>query len=65
MLTQILEKMGKKPGYLIGGVLEGKESSSLGADDSLLLVESDEYDTAYFEKTSEVSPLLYRPLNHY
>ena len=50
MLTQILEKIGKKPGYLIGGVLEGKESSSLGADD-IFIIESDEYDTAYFEKT--------------
>lgn len=50
MLTQMLEKMGKKPGYLIGGVLEGKESSSLGSDD-IFIIESDEYDTAYFEKT--------------
>ena len=50
MLTQILEKIGKKPGYLIGGVLNDRESSILGEDD-YFIIESDEYDTAYFEKS--------------
>tara|TARA_B100000925_G_scaffold289647_1_gene272976 strand:+ start:3074 stop:4456 length:1383 start_codon:yes stop_codon:yes gene_type:complete len=50
MLIQILEKLGVRPGYLVGGVINGRPSSSLGNGD-YFVIESDEYDTAYFEKT--------------
>jgi UDP-N-acetylmuramate: L-alanyl-gamma-D-glutamyl-meso-diaminopimelate ligase len=51
-LTQILENLGKNPGYFIGGVIEGRPPSRLG-DGSYFVIESDEYDSAYFEKFSK------------
>lgn len=51
-MTQILENLGKKPGYFIGGVIEGRPPSRLG-DGSYFVIESDEYDSAYFEKFSK------------
>lgn len=51
-LTQIFSKLGYKPGYFIGGVLESGPSSSLGESD-YFFIESDEYDSAYFEKISK------------
>lgn len=50
--VQILENLGKRPGFLIGGVLEGRSSSFLGEDD-FFLIESDEYDSCYFQKESK------------
>ncbi len=50
--TQMFEKLGAAPGYFIGGVLEGKNSSALGAGDYFFL-EADEYDCAYFDKVSK------------
>ena len=50
--TQMFENLGVKPGYFIGGVLEGKKSSSLGESDYFFL-EADEYDCAYFDKVSK------------
>ena len=52
LLTQIFEKLGKKPGYLIGGVLPERNSSRIG-DGSYFFIEADEYDCAYFEKISK------------
>jgi UDP-N-acetylmuramate: L-alanyl-gamma-D-glutamyl-meso-diaminopimelate ligase len=51
-LTQILESLGEKPGYLVGGVIEGRPSALLG-DGKYFVIESDEYDSAYFEKISK------------
>lgn len=51
-LTQIFTKLGLNPGYFIGGVLENAPSSSLGQSD-YFFIESDEYDSAYFEKISK------------
>ncbi len=51
-LTQMLEKLGKKPGYLIGGIMDGRPPSRLG-DGSYFVIESDEYDSAYFQKYSK------------
>ncbi len=51
-LSQMFEKMGQNPGYLIGGVLEGQPSSKLG-NGRYFFIESDEYDSAYFEKISK------------
>lgn len=50
--TQMFESLGEKPGYFIGGVLEGKNSSAIGTSDYFFL-EADEYDCAYFDKVSK------------
>ncbi len=47
--TQIFENIGADPGYLIGGVMEGRPSAKLG-NGKYFFIESDEYDSAYFEK---------------
>lgn len=52
LMVQILEKLGEKPGYLIGGVLENKPSAFMG-EGKYFVIESDEYDTSYFEKFSK------------
>ncbi len=51
-MTQLFEKLGEKPGHFIGGVLPGRASSSLGSS-KYFIIESDEYDSAYFEKISK------------
>ncbi len=51
-LTQILENLGKNPGYFIGGIMNGRPPSRLG-DGSYFCIESDEYDSAYFQKYSK------------
>ena len=59
MVVWILEQVGMEPGYLIGGVPGGLESSaSLGSGDCFV-VEADEYDTSYFDRRSKF--LHYRP----
>jgi UDP-N-acetylmuramate: L-alanyl-gamma-D-glutamyl-meso-diaminopimelate ligase len=52
-LVQMLESLGLKPGYLIGGVLDDRASSMLGNKDDVFVIESDEYDSAYFQKFSK------------
>ena len=52
LATQIFEKLGTNPGYLIGGVMEDRPSSRLG-NGKYFFIESDEYDSAYFEKISK------------
>ena len=50
MVVHGLKELGIEPGYLIGGVPEGKMSSySLGSKD-FFVIEADEYDTCYFDK---------------
>lgn len=59
MLTFILERAGRKPGFLVGGVpLDFGVSARLGTGD-LFVVEADEYDTAFFDKRSKF--VHYRP----
>jgi len=50
--VQVFKKLGVDPGYLIGGVLPEGMSSHVGTSE-LFFIEADEYDTAYFEKTSK------------
>lgn len=50
-MTQLLEKLGQDPGYLVGGIIEGRDPSKLGKD--YFVIESDEYDSAYFHKISK------------
>ena len=52
LATQVFENLGLTPGYLIGGVMEGRPSSLLGSG-KYFFIESDEYDSAYFEKISK------------
>lgn len=51
LATQVFENMGLQPGYFIGGVMNERPSSLLGKD--YFFIESDEYDSAYFEKFSK------------
>jgi UDP-N-acetylmuramate: L-alanyl-gamma-D-glutamyl-meso-diaminopimelate ligase len=50
-MTQLLEKLHQNPGSLIGGIIEGREPSTLG--DKYFAIEADEYDSAYFHKISK------------
>lgn len=52
LATQVFENLNTLPGYLIGGVMEGRPSSKLGSG-KYFFIESDEYDSAYFEKISK------------
>ena len=51
LATQVYENFGENPGYFIGGVLEGRDSGRIGK--GKFFIESDEYDSAYFEKVSK------------
>lgn len=50
-MTQLLENLGQDPGYLIGGIIDGRDPAKLG--DKYFAIESDEYDSAYFHKISK------------
>ncbi|MBL6988479.1 MAG: hypothetical protein ISR65_01800 [Bacteriovoracaceae bacterium] len=52
LITQLFENLGFNPGYMVGGVIEGRPSARLG-DGKYFFIESDEYDSAYFEKISK------------
>ncbi len=51
-LTQILEALGEKPGYFIGGIMDNRPPSTIG-ESKFFAIESDEYDSAYFQKYSK------------
>lgn len=62
--ASLLDLVGKAPGYLIGGVPHGlttsfraarapTDSEGSGSDSSPFVIEGDEYDTAFFEKTAK------------
>ena len=61
LMVQMFEKMGEKPGYFIGGVIEGQNSSHLG-DGKYFIIEADEYDSAYFDKISKFRHYLLKHL---
>ena len=59
MIAWILESAGLNPGYLVGGVPENfKLSARLGSSE-YFVIESDEYDTAFFDKRAKF--VHYRP----
>jgi UDP-N-acetylmuramate: L-alanyl-gamma-D-glutamyl-meso-diaminopimelate ligase len=59
MLAWVLERAGRDPGFLIGGVpLDFPVSARLTASE-LFVIEADEYDTAFFDKRSKF--IHYRP----
>jgi UDP-N-acetylmuramate: L-alanyl-gamma-D-glutamyl-meso-diaminopimelate ligase len=51
-LTQMLEALGEKPGYFIGGIMDNRPPSKIG-EGKFFAIESDEYDSAYFQKYSK------------
>lgn len=60
MLAWILEYNGLKPNFLIGGVAPDlKVSARFDPQQSLFVIEADEYDTAFFDKRSKF--VHYRP----
>lgn len=50
LLAWLLESAGLEPSFLIGGVAENFGSSFRLTDSEYFVIESDEYDTAYFDK---------------
>jgi len=60
MLAWILERAGRAPGFLVGGVpLDFGVSARLGEPSAPFVIEADEYDTAFFDKRSKF--VHYRP----
>ncbi|HJX98785.1 MAG TPA: UDP-N-acetylmuramate:L-alanyl-gamma-D-glutamyl-meso-diaminopimelate ligase [Chthoniobacterales bacterium] len=53
MLTWILEKAGRKPAYLIGGIPKNLGQGARLNDSKYFVIEGDEYDTAFFDKRSK------------
>ncbi len=53
MLTWILEKNVKDPGFLIGGIPENFGISARNTDSEFFVIEADEYDCAFFDKRSK------------
>ncbi|GAA0790829.1 UDP-N-acetylmuramate:L-alanyl-gamma-D-glutamyl-meso-diaminopimelate ligase [Marinobacterium sediminicola] len=53
MLAWILEQAGMAPGYLIGGIPMGFETSARLGETPFFVIEADEYDTAFFDKRSK------------
>ncbi|MBG07528.1 MAG: hypothetical protein CME68_02125 [Halobacteriovoraceae bacterium] len=51
-MSQVFKNLGFRPGYFIGGVLNDGPCAYLG-DSDYFFIESDEYDSAYFEKYSK------------
>jgi len=52
LLAWCLQHAGRDPGYLVGGVMKNLDGSfRVGAEGAPFVIEGDEYDTAFFEKT--------------
>lgn len=53
LLTWILEKAGRKPSYLIGGIPKNLGEGARLNDSKYFVIEGDEYDSAFFDKRSK------------
>src|SRR6184192_410221 len=53
LLTWIMEKAGRQPGYLIAGLPKNFEQGARLNDSKYFVIEGDEYDTAFFDKRSK------------
>src|SRR5207248_3458382 len=53
LLAWIMEKTGRKPGYLIGGLPKNFGQGARLNDSKYFVIEGDEYDTAFFDKRSK------------
>src|SRR6185503_8939016 len=59
MLAWVLERGGRNPGFLIGGVPHDFPVSARLTESKYFVIEADEYDTAFFDKRSKF--VHYRP----
>lgn len=50
LLSWVLEGLGEKPGFLIGGIPLNFKSSFRAPEKNSFVIEGDEYDTAFFDK---------------
>jgi UDP-N-acetylmuramate: L-alanyl-gamma-D-glutamyl-meso-diaminopimelate ligase len=53
MLAWTLERAGREPGFLIGGLPADFRVSARASTSPLFVIEADEYDTAFFDKRSK------------
>jgi len=53
LLAWIMEKAGRQPGYLIGGLPKNFGEGARLNDSKYFIIEGDEYDTAFFDKRSK------------
>jgi UDP-N-acetylmuramate: L-alanyl-gamma-D-glutamyl-meso-diaminopimelate ligase len=53
LLAWIMEKAGRKPGYLIGGLQKNLGQGARLNDSKYFVIEGDEYDSAFFDKRSK------------
>jgi UDP-N-acetylmuramate: L-alanyl-gamma-D-glutamyl-meso-diaminopimelate ligase len=53
LLAWIMEKAGRKPGYLIGGLPKNLGQGARLNDSQYFVIEGDEYDSAFFDKRSK------------
>jgi UDP-N-acetylmuramate: L-alanyl-gamma-D-glutamyl-meso-diaminopimelate ligase len=53
LLAWMMEKAGRKPGYVIGGLSKNLGQGARLNDSKFFVVEGDEYDTAFFDKRSK------------
>ncbi len=59
LLAHVFQSAGEDPTYLIGGVTENEHHSFRSGDGQFVIMEGDEYDSAYFDKSPKF--LHYRP----
>lgn len=50
LMTWVLESLGEKPGFMIGGIPKNFSQSFRNGDQKYFVIEGDEYDTAFFDK---------------
>lgn len=50
MLVHLLQAADLDPGFLVGGVMQGRGTSYAVGDEPHFVIEGDEYDSAYFDK---------------
>jgi UDP-N-acetylmuramate: L-alanyl-gamma-D-glutamyl-meso-diaminopimelate ligase len=53
LLTWIMEKAGRRPGYVIGGLPKNFGQGARLNDSKYFVIEGDEYDSAFFDKRSK------------
>src|ERR1700758_3295812 len=53
LLTWVMEKAGRRPSYLIGGIPKNFGEGARLNDSKYFVIEGDEYDTAFFDKRSK------------
>src|SRR6201993_4484507 len=53
LLAWIMEKAGRKPGFLIGGIPKNFGEGARLHDSKYFVIEGDEYDTSFFDKRSK------------